>query len=116
MILIMLTLIWSYKIIPKIYLTVTILWVYAEGTLKGPGYMTTLFQATKALLPEAFCFLDTDNLADDLWLIPASAMFYGCEAEDCTSRQTLTERTYVDEDGDAYYNVLCGLHRAQEVR
>lgn len=70
---------------------------------------TTLLQATRALLPEAFRFSFD---IQDLVLLPANS---GMACEVCESPQTLTERSWADEDGDPYYNVLCGLCRAKEV-
>lgn len=76
--------------------------------------MTTLLKTAPISPAELFGYASVTHL-DELMLIPASALFYECEAESCESRLTLTERKWLDEDGDAYYNVLCGPHRAQEV-
>lgn len=48
----------------------------------------------------------------ELTLIPASS---NMACEECGSHQTLTERSYSDEDGETYDNVLCGSCRAREV-
>lgn len=45
--------------------------------------------------------------------LPASAAIFVCEAEDC-DRQDLSQRSYIDEDGDTYYAVKCSKHWAEE--
>lgn len=52
------------------------------------------------------------SLGSDLFLLPISTRLV---CEECGSRQQLTEKFWQDEDGDSYYNVLCGSCRAEEV-